>query len=150
MIRGRKPKPTNLRAIDGNAGKRPLPKNEPKPKLACPDPPGDLNEIAKIQWREWAELLHRTRILTEADLMALKLACEAYGRWFEATEHIKANGMLIPTPNGFVAQSPMVQIANKAHEQIVKLLVEFGMTPSSRTRVQTVEDSPETSQWGTL
>jgi hypothetical protein len=30
-MRGRKAKPTNLRLIGGNAGKRPLPKREPKP-----------------------------------------------------------------------------------------------------------------------
>ena len=30
-MRGRKPRPTHLRIIDGNPGKRALPKHEPKP-----------------------------------------------------------------------------------------------------------------------
>ena len=38
-------------------------------------------------------------------------------------------------------QSPYMQISNKKMEQMLKFLVEFGMTPSSRARVQA--DVPE-------
>ena len=39
---------------------------------------------------------------------------------------------------------PPLQIADKAFEQMTKLLVEFGMTPSSRSRVSKVRpDKPQ-------
>ena len=44
-------------------------------------------------------------------------------------------GAVIKAPSGFPVQSPFLAIANKAHEQMVKLLTEFGMTPAARTRV---------------
>jgi hypothetical protein len=40
MTAGRRPKPTRLKLITGNPGKRPLNRNEPNPKRiipACPD-----------------------------------------------------------------------------------------------------------------
>ncbi|HZK10243.1 MAG TPA: phage terminase small subunit P27 family, partial [Clostridia bacterium] len=34
--RGRKPKPTALKVLEGNPGKRPLNKNEPQPERKAP------------------------------------------------------------------------------------------------------------------
>ena len=45
--RGRKPKPTHLKVLAGNPGKRPLPKNEPKPKPIAPRCPQWLDPIAR-------------------------------------------------------------------------------------------------------
>lgn len=39
------------------------------------------------------------------------------------------------TPSGHVQQNPWLQVANKALEQMHKLLAEFGLTPASRSRV---------------
>jgi hypothetical protein len=38
-------------------------------------------------------------------------------------------------PTGYPIQSPYVSVASKALEQMPKLLTEFGMTPSSRGRI---------------
>lgn len=37
--RGRPPKPTAIKELEGNPGKRPLNKNEPKPKQTAPKCP---------------------------------------------------------------------------------------------------------------
>jgi hypothetical protein len=42
MPRGRKPKPTKLRILEGNRGKRPLPVGEPEPDPSVPSPPDFL------------------------------------------------------------------------------------------------------------
>jgi len=42
---------------------------------------------------------------------------------------------VIKSPSGFPIQSPYLAIANKAMDQMTKLLTEFGMSPSSRTCV---------------
>ena len=44
---GRKPKPTRLKIIQGNPGKRPLNKNEPQPERRLMRAPSHLSEEAK-------------------------------------------------------------------------------------------------------
>lgn len=46
-IRGKKPKPTNLKILEGNPGKRPLNLNEPKPIPIAPECP-DCQYLQKI------------------------------------------------------------------------------------------------------
>ena len=54
-----------------------------------------------------------------------------------AERNLKKYGEVILSPDKkFPVQSPYLAIANKAIEQMLKILIEFGMTPSSRSRVQ--------------
>lgn len=41
MIRGRRPKPSRMKALTGNPGKRPLNPHEPRPEPAAPECPLD-------------------------------------------------------------------------------------------------------------
>jgi P27 family predicted phage terminase small subunit len=45
-------------------------------------------------------------------------------------------GLIIKTTNGNAIQNPLIGIANKAHNDMVRYVVEFGMTPSARSRIQ--------------
>ncbi len=46
---GRPPKPTALKLLQGNPGKRPLPKGEPRPPVGC-EPPANLTKRARGVW----------------------------------------------------------------------------------------------------
>lgn len=75
-------------------------------------------------------------LLTEIDRAALAAYCQAYGRWVEAERNVQKYGTVMISPDkGWPIQSPYLAIANKALEQMHKYLVEFGMTPSSRSRI---------------
>jgi P27 family predicted phage terminase small subunit len=63
------------------------------------------------------------------------LFCQAWERWVEAEEALKKYGVMVKSPNNFPMQSPYLAVANRAMEQMRALLAEFGMSPSSRTRV---------------
>ena len=56
MTRGRKPKPTHLKLIEGNPGKRPIRTGPERPTTAMPEPPDHLNADARTEWdrRAWA------------------------------------------------------------------------------------------------
>jgi len=54
MAAGRKRKPTVLKVLEGNPGKRPLNKNGPKPKPVAPKTPKHLNSVAKKEWKRVA------------------------------------------------------------------------------------------------
>jgi P27 family predicted phage terminase small subunit len=53
-----------------------------------------------------------------------------------ANRQIQEFGPLVKAPSGYPMQSPFLAIANKAFDQMRAMLTEFGMTPSSRTKVR--------------
>lgn len=134
---GRKPKPTALKKLDGNPGKRSLNVNEPKPGIKKPTCPAHLVGEARKEWNRMVKLLLGLRLLTEIDRAALAGYCQAWARWIEAEGKIRTEGMTIETDKGNLIQSPYVGIANQAMKQMRAFLIEFGMTPSSRSRVST-------------
>lgn len=142
-MRGAKPKPTHLKLLAGNPGKRPLNADEPRLDLAQPSPPPFLCDDAKVEWGRLVGALFEAGLMTEADRGALAAYCQAYGRWAQAERALARmaerdainSGLMVKTSNGNVIQNPLVGIANKAYSDVVRFAAEFGMTPSSRSRV---------------
>jgi phage terminase small subunit len=83
-MRGRKPKPTHLKLVQGNPGRRPLNKQEAKPRRTVPTCPGHLNAVARREWRRVVPLLAECGLLTEVDRAPRAAYCQAWGRWVEA------------------------------------------------------------------
>lgn len=134
-MRGRKPAPTKLRLLKNNPSGRPIPQDRARPPANLPTPPPHLTDAAKAEWKRKGNELLKLGLITAIDTSAFAVYCQAYARWAEAEEKLKQASAIIPTPSGFLQQSPYLAIANKAQEQMMKALIEFGMTPSSRTRV---------------
>ncbi len=148
--RGRKPKPTRLKLLTGNPGKRPLNEREPQPPLppSLPKPPKHLGRDGREEWLRVGGMLLRTRVLTEADLTALSAYATVCGRWMEAEREIRRKGIMVrPTPGSKVRiLNPMLPVANKCLQQMLQLQAEFGLTPSSRTRVVVVDASQDDAE----
>lgn len=160
----RKPTPTALRVVQGNTQRRPLPKNEAKVENVCPKAPRELTARAKRHWPKAARRLSDAKLLGETDIDALIAYCEAFGRWRESCDQIERDGMLLipatsittkPDGTKIVKQGtpirhPAIAIMNKSFEQMTKLMVEFGMTPSSRTKAATIGKSgdDDSEGWG--
>ena len=92
--RGRKPKPTALKKLEGNPGKRPLNDLEPLPKVTMLRCPNWLEPEAKKEWRRLAPVLIGAGILTSADAVPFAGYCQAYARWKEAEEQVSRLGMV--------------------------------------------------------
>lgn len=136
-VRGAKPKPTSLKLLQGNPGHRPLNPNEPKPRAVIPPPPEHVTGEARKEWFRISKQLHGLGLLTEIDRAMLAAYCIAWGRWVEAEQNLAKYGTVMLSPDkGWPVQSPYLAIANRAMEQMAKFLTEFGMSPSSRTRIQ--------------
>lgn len=135
--RGPSPKPTNLKLLQGNPGKRELNKNEPKfpSSEELLKPPAYLSKYAKKEWKRIAPLLLKNGLLTEADVSALAAYCQAYHKWIESEKLIRTYGYTDVTDKGNVIQRPEVGIANKSMDEMLKFGREFGLTPSSRTNL---------------
>lgn len=146
-----KPKPTAMRILEGNPGKRPLNKKEPKPVVKRPPVPKHLNKVARREWNRMVKLLLGQRLITELDRAALAAYCQAWANWVEASEQVealKARGSLISyTENGYPVVSPWVGMQKQASAEMHRYLTEFGLTPSSRSKVQVIEE-PERDDYG--
>ncbi|MEN6325801.1 MAG: phage terminase small subunit P27 family [Syntrophomonas sp.] len=145
--RGPAGKPTELKQLQGNPGKRPLNTHQPMfPKCEeNPQPLAHLTTVAKKEWKRIVPLLRQAGLLTQVDLTTLAAYCQAFGRWVEAEKLIKKEGLTFESDKGNIIQRPEVGIASTAMKQMVTFAAEFGMTPSSRSniKVEEVEDAKD-------
>ena len=135
MHAGRKPKPTNIKILEGNPGKRPLNEYEPKPLKKAPPCPKWLEPEAKKEWRRLAKTLEAMGVLTDADMAAFAGYCQAYARWKEAEERITDRGLVIRTPSGYPQQVPYISIAQQYLKLMQQFAEQFGLTPAARSRI---------------
>ncbi len=149
-MRGRKPLPTKLKIFKGNPGRRPLNKTEPEPEIATlPEPPEHFGLEARIEWVRVTQQLAQIGLLTNIDLSVLEIGVEAFGRMREAAAALKKlgpGGMIIKTTSGNWINNPLIGIRNKAGTIAAQIYAEFGMTPSSRTRLS-VNPEANKSTW---
>lgn len=141
---GRPRKPTALKVLHGDFEKNPSrrPKAEPQPDLAVPKCPSHLSVLARHEWKRIVSELGDLKVLSLAERASLELYCRAYGEWREATKTVEAEGRYYADEKGWKehpAGKAMRQWAGICH----KLLCEFGMTPSSRSRIA-ITDASET------
>lgn len=166
-MRGRKPKPTHLKLVAGNPGRRPLNDQEPTPARTRPSAPAHVSDKARETWGYVTAILDRMGILTEADAIGVEMLCEAYADKLAARAALalpvvvkrkdKESGADVEytiaeggarTYLGFgkdgvmIRQRPEVAMIADADRRIRGWLAEFGMTASARTRVKASE--PET------
>ena len=134
-VRGRKPKPDEIKILEGNLGKRPINKTKPKAKAKAPKCPDWLEDEAKKEWRRMSKQLEHLGLLTEIDMTSFAGYCQAYARWKAAEEFISKHGTIVKTPSGYWQQVPQVSIAQTYLKIMNRFCEQFGLTPSSRTRL---------------
>ncbi len=143
MAAGRKPIPTNIRKLRGNPGKRAYNTREPAPppmKLSCPS---ELKGEARKEWFRITKLLSQYRIVTALDRTALIAYCVMYERFVDAQDKVREVGVLVKTPNGYPVANPYYAVLTSSLKQLHAMLVEFGMTPASRSRIEVTEGGEE-------
>lgn len=142
MKTGPIPKPTVLKLLAGNPGRRKLNVDEPRPDVVAPECPDHLAGDAREEWDRIVPLLLKNNLLTDIDGAALALYCQSFGRWAEAERKLTdmrkngGDGMLIKAPSGYPIINPYLSIAHRAMNDCYKHLQQFGLSPSSRTRAQ--------------
>jgi len=103
--------------------------------------PKYLDREARQEWKRLVKILLPIRVLSTADGLELANLCQAYSILSQAHQAMRlaskggGSGLLMKTPAGYVQQSPLIGIINGQVELINKLSREFGLTPSSRTRI---------------
>jgi P27 family predicted phage terminase small subunit len=123
--------------LEGNPGKRRLNTSELRPLVpaAMPYAPKFVNAEAKREWNRMVAILMELGLYTEVDHAALAMYCQSWGRWVVAERKLITEGEIITGVMGGKMQNPWRYEANKAFAQMRQMLPEFGLTPSSRSRL---------------
>lgn len=150
-MRGRKPKPTAMKKLAGNPGKRALNSSEPQPEAPDRPPyaPRHLSDEAQKEWRRIVKALLRMGLYTEVDRVALEMYCQAYGDWLDAEQMVREQGAVLESDKGNFYQNPWYAAANREWEKLRKMLPEFGLTPSARSRL-TIDEPEERDEFAEL
>lgn len=131
-----RPKPTKLKILEGNRGKRALNRHEPEPALGIPNPPDWFDADSRSIWDRIVPELDRLGLLTVVDGAALEGACSAYATAVQCRRILQRDGLVCQVGNqGYRQQRPEVSIEQKAWAQFRAFCIEFGLTPASRTRL---------------
>jgi P27 family predicted phage terminase small subunit len=140
----RRPTPTQLKIVKGNPGGRPLNKAEPKPPTGIPPCPEwfATGSYSRQMWDRVAADLDRMGVLTLVDATALEMLCIAYEEFRDADDQVAGEGLTFKR-DGFIKKNPAVTVRSEAWRKVMNGLIEFGLTPAARTRVQTVPVNTE-------
>ncbi len=145
---GRRPRPTTLKLVSGNPGKRAINKKEPKPKRVIPSCPDYLPQVSQVAWGRLSVVLDRMGVLTEADAAAMERMVDCYADIIECRKLIQRDGRTykVTAQNGFdelIKANPAVAMLRAADAQFKAYLVEFGLTPAARSKVHASDDQED-------
>ena len=133
-----KPIPTNIHILRGNPGRKPKSElvDDVEPEIRLPKPPLHLTVEAKREWKRLGEELESLGLVSNIDYAAFAVYCQAYGRWVYAEKQINKLGDDGLISRGSYGLAQWFRMSMQLMDQLRKMLIEFGMTPSSRTRVR--------------
>jgi len=132
-----RPEPTALKVLKGSFIKDPQKRNrrEPTPPIGAPKKPRSLSRLAKAEWGRVTKELEILGVLSTVERGAVEQYCRAYAEWREACKRLDTEGRYFDTERGPI-ESPAGKSMRALSLICHKYLVEFGLTPSSRTRLQ--------------
>ena len=134
---GRRPKPTALHILEGT--QRGSAKREPSAPKGVPPVPERLkvDAVAMEKWNELAAILTTMGVLTLGDGEALATLCEVHSAEQSCLLQLRAGGAVMHTDLGGVKPNPAGPMYRSLVAMKASLLSEFGLTPSSRTKLAT-------------
>ena len=134
--RGPKRKPTAILKLHGSRAVEQR-KGEPIPPSGRPRCPSFVDDYAKQAWKQLIPQLEEMGVLAKIDRTALVRYCQTWSRWRNCAEFINQNGETYPLRDNdgnvkCLQQWPQVGIYNKLADSLLRLEVQFGLTPSAR------------------
>lgn len=97
-----------------------------------------------MEWGRLSQELAQIGLLSRIDRAAFAAYCECWSDWVSASRmcaSVMVDGVLedrkaIKSKDGALYESPYFSIKKRSAELMHKFLIEFGMTPASRTKIE--------------
>ena len=138
MAAGRPSKPTHLKKLGGTLQPSRTNPLEPVPEVALGYPPDWLSATAKEYWQEIGSILLQMKVISYADTAAMTLLCDVLAQWVSVRVTIAKKGRVyeLLSDGGKVYRArPEVAMEADLWRRAQRMLVEFGLTPASRSKV---------------
>lgn len=140
-------KPSHLKVVQGTFRPDRAPSKEITPEPArFLNPPRGLDVYARRCWRQYAPMLLRLGLLTEADFQSFVLLCQTWARYERANARLRA--VYRQKPRVTIEAIEYIRKAEVSVEQasreLRQLWSEFGMTPAARSRLDVYAPPLET------
>ena len=134
-MKGRRPKSTILRLIEGNPGKR-----EIVPDIVIDgelgQPPAWFKPEHVLKWSH-LQRFAPAGMLTELDRQLVIQYCVSAAIYDQAVQDMAELGPVVKSPNkGVPMQSPYLHTMNQAAAQLDRCYDKLGFSPQSRSRVK--------------
>lgn len=139
--RGPAPKPLEMRRLEGNPGKRPIPEGVPEGDGGVPDRPAWLSDEAGDFFTEIVEQASKLRVLSSTDGAAVAVLAEALQAYVEIRQTMTVE-WCIAGAEGQPKKHPLASSRLEWLRFIANWSREFGFSPSARARVF-VTDEPD-------
>jgi len=155
---GRKPQATEVAKANGTLSVHPGRRNDdlaPRSDGCTPEMPEYLDEHGREKWDELVTDLSNMKVISSECRELMIAYCEAYSGWRRCMELVKRAGLVIPVKDqkgkatGFKTNPVSIEL-HRYRNQMNRLLPEFGLTPSSRTRLVAFKAVGETDPFVTL
>lgn len=134
MKKGRRPRPTALKLLQGERPSR-VNDDELAAMAGAPAPPEALDELVAGQYRALVALLEPVGVLTELDGPALVAFAQVLVEHHQAARLVNTVGPLIRDDHGQARTNPAYRIRRDTGRDILRWAMEFGMTPAARSQI---------------
>jgi len=135
-------KPNSLKMLHGDFGQNPNRHNtaESTPEVSSPVCSKHLSGETLTEWKRITEELRSMRVPTKVDRRAIEQYCIEFEMWLATLADLNTHGIIVEKAN---AKGNTIRYRNPADVSLLqhsmaihRYLAEFGLTPSSRTRLQ--------------
>lgn len=109
--------------------------DEPKPEVKLPTCPKWLPGEAKAEWKRLGPRLERLGLISELDRATFAAYCLAWAKAKKAQESLQRTEDYTQATTGGESPSAWLKIQDAALAQLKSFGAEFGLSPSSRTRI---------------
>lgn len=101
--------------------------------------PAHASEDGRAEWQRLGSLLEQLGLISDLDLAAFALYCEAWSDYLRACRKLQQlgdKGYVMDTPSGYQQIGPWLSIKNNAAANVNKYKSEFGLSPADWNRVE--------------
>lgn len=142
-------RPTPTKLLEQSGSDWPLRKRgksespEPVPAEIENDIPPELDVVAASEWTRIMDGYANMGVVTSVDRSALVELCRCWSDLCRLRFEVREERETYEDQYGNPRKNPKVSLVDSAFDKWRKLSIEFGLTPSSRTRLNTNGGTPE-------
>ena len=147
-MKGRRPKPPEIKRLEGNPGRRPIP-TETTEATGRPSKPDYVKGYADQVWNRLVGSMPE-KVYTAADQDLLATYCVSAALHRDAAAKVHEMGAVITTEAGTLTTNPYVRVLNAQATKMTSIGSRLGLDPAARANLRVPKDDKPKSKFAGL